>query len=409
MKEKRSLSQEKEVVMLLAKSYLLETRSRKEAESLTRAGYDVTVISWDRFGQGPGDKRVAGVRNVSLSILSGMEFSKVAYALASVILMTYSFLWCIRHKKGTYFVHSNEFHTLLPGVMLRVLQPRRVRLVYDCRDLTPSGYAQWYGLGLGLVAGELEKKLLPYVDSIITVNSFIRDYLQQFTPAPIFIVRNTPDTGSIPSQSKRDLKEHFGLKGLVVSYVGMLRKDVALDEFIEAARQLSETRNGEISFVIVGYGPELNRIRAAASQLANMVLFVPRVPHGEALKYVKASDISFVVFRTLADSHHSSEYNRLVSMNSDIATPWKIHEAMACGSCVLVRKNTHTWKFAMDLGYGISAGSGTASEIADSLSWAIGNPCALDSMGDAAQKHFRESFSWDIASKNLLRAYQISV
>jgi hypothetical protein len=47
-----SLSQRR-IVMLLSNAFLPDPRVLKEARSLTNAGYDVTVIAWDREGTYP--------------------------------------------------------------------------------------------------------------------------------------------------------------------------------------------------------------------------------------------------------------------------------------------------------------------------------------------------------------------
>jgi glycosyltransferase involved in cell wall biosynthesis len=393
------------VIMMLAKSYQLDTRTRNEAETLTQAGYQVTVISWDRFGQGSGDRIVKGVRNISLSLLNGLNFSGFAYAISAIILNLYSVFWCLRNAPGRYFVHANDFNTLLAGVFLRVALPQRVRLVYDCREFTPSAYTQWYGLGFGLIAGEFEKKMLRFVDAIITVSSPIRDYLREFTRAPIILVYNTIRIDSIPHEDKEFWKSRLGLSGVVVSYVGMLRKDVALDELIDAIFKVRNLAIRGVKLVIVGYGPDLERIRAKAAGVSDYVTFVPMVSHVEALRFVKASDISYAVYRNLRNDKASQEYNYLVGVNSNIALPWKVFEAMGCGCCVLVRGGTDTWAFTHGLGFGISAGEGTPEEIAKSLIWAVQNPREMQAMAEVAKKRFMEGYDWGTSGKRLVDAY----
>jgi glycosyltransferase involved in cell wall biosynthesis len=396
----------KQVVMLLAKPYAVDTRVRNEAESLRLAGYDVTVLSWDRLGQGANDGVVSGVRIVSLRLLNGLEFSRFAYALSAIMLQFYCVAWCLRSIRGKYLVHANDFNTLPAGVTLRILCPSNVRLVYDCHELTPSAYAEWYGYRTGLVAGALERRLLQFADAVITVSPPIQSYLSGITRRPVSVIFNTIKIESVPVEGKAWWKKKLGLEGFVVSYVGTLRQDVGLDELIEAAAHLNESDAKGIRFLIVGYGPDLNRIRAKAANLEGLVTFVPRVSHAEALGYVRASDISYAVYRTRTSDGESDEYNRLVSGNTMVASPWKIFEAMACGTCVLVRDETYTWTLVNSLGFGISAGSGTGSEIAGSLSCAFQNKAKVESMAESARKHFSDEYNWNRMAKRLVELYE---
>jgi len=174
----------KQVVMLLAKPYIGDTRVKNEAESLATAGYDVTVLSWDRSGIQQKNFEAGDVNVVSVRLLGGSEFSKLSYALSAVLLQFYSVVWCLTNVRERYTLHCNDFNTLLAGAMLKLAAPGSVNLVYDCHELTPSVYAEWYGVVTGLVAGAVEKGLLRFVDVVFTVSPPIRNYLSHVTTAP---------------------------------------------------------------------------------------------------------------------------------------------------------------------------------------------------------------------------------
>lgn len=393
------------VVMLLAKEYSVDPRVQNEARSLKAEGYDVTVLSWDRSGGGDG-KGADGVRVVGLRLLNGTLFSKLAFAISALVLQLYSVAWCLRNLRGPYFVHANDFNTLPAGVALKALRPGAVRLIYDCHELTPSAYAEWFGAGTGLVAGALERRLIPFADAVITVSPPIRSYLSDASDRPVSVIFNTIGTESVPPEEKEALKRKLGLKGFVVSYVGSLRQDVGLEEFMAAARRFAEAGRGGIEFVIVGSGPDLQSMKARAADLDGAVRFVPRLPHAEALEYVKASDVSYAVYRVRRTPRASVEHEMLVQGNTLVASPWKVFEAMACGTCVLVRGGTYTWSLANDLGFGISAGTGTEAEVTTGLSWALENKGRVGEMAKAARAHFVEEYNWDEMAKELARVYR---
>lgn len=391
-------------MMLLAKPYSVDPRVQSEAKSLRDGGYDVTVLSWERSGQGT-DERRGGVRVVGLRLLDGNEFSKIAYALSALLLQVYCVLWCLRNLNGRYLVHANDFNTLPAGAALKLLRPRGVKLVYDCHELTPSAYAEWYGYGVGLVAGALERRLVRFADALVTVSPPIEGYLSRISGKQVSVIYNTISTGSVPPGSKEWWKRRLGLEGFVVSYVGTLRQDVGLDELIGAARRLEESKTDGVEFVIVGSGPDSRRMKAEAADLRRSVLFVPQVPHDVALGYVKASDVSYAVYRARNGRSGSGEHDRLAEGNTLVASPWKVFEAMACGTAVLVRGGTYTWALASGVGFGISAGAGTEAEIAAGISWALRNRGRVDSMADSARSRFAGEYNWDRMGRRLVGIY----
>ncbi len=49
------------VAMLLSNAFRPDPRVLKEAQTLAQAGYDVTVVAWDREGKFPPEERVGGL------------------------------------------------------------------------------------------------------------------------------------------------------------------------------------------------------------------------------------------------------------------------------------------------------------------------------------------------------------
>jgi glycosyltransferase involved in cell wall biosynthesis len=386
--------------MLLAKPYAIDTRVKNEAETLTNSGYRVTVLSWDRTGKEPKENTLKGVEVVSRKLFGGSEFSKTGFAFSALVLQLFIVVWCIRRMKGRYIVHANDFNTLLAGFVLRKFRRSSVRLHYDCHELTPCAYAEWYGYSVGVVAGAIEKILLKHVDSMTTVSPPIGTYLTGVTGIPATIIYNTIRKESVPPQDRGWWREKLGMSGFLVSYVGMLRQDVALDEFVEAAHELRKRGRVGISFVVVGYGPDLERIRAKSIELGNYVKFVSKVPHEIAMGYVKASDVSYAVYRSSSFSRNATLRERtMIEGNTRVAMPWKLFEAMACGTEILLKQDTYAWRFAQRVGFGLSAGSGSKEDIVSRLDWASRRQSDLVSSRDSAQLAFETKYNWEEMSK----------
>lgn len=399
----------KQVVMLLAKPYSVAVRMRSEAETLVDAGFEVTVLAWDRLGREPKVASVNNVNVISLRLLrasnlfiagEGSKSSKLSYALSAVLLQLYSVAWCLKELNGKAIIHCN-FNTLLAGAVLKVFKPMSIKLAYDSHELTPALYAEWYGSAGGLLAGAIEKILLRHVDLIITVSPPIQSYLSSLTkdlPAskrpPIILLYNTVKSSDLPPGDKSFWRSRLGLSGFVISFVVSLRGVYALDELVEVAGQFKSAAIPANFVIVGGGGPEQERLRQTITQhqLGGYVKIIPQVPHQEALAYQKASDVSFAVNKSLED-------------NSRLTLPWKVFESMACGTPVIVLANTVAWDFVQQNGIGFAAASSQPSEIQDKLLWAVGHPNILTEMSSKAREAYTGLFNWEMASQRFLDAY----
>lgn len=401
-------SRRKQVVMLLAKPYSVDTRVKNEAETLTSSGHKVTVLSWDRWGREPKEATVNDVDVISPRLLGGSDLfasnkgsgsSKLIYALSAVLLQFYCVAWCLRNLKEGYIVHCNDFNTLFAGVALRLVNPNRVKLVYDCHELTPTVYSEWYGPMVGAAAGLFERMLVRYADAVVTVSPSFAAYFGRLTERayskgrPVTVLYNTVKPSDLPSGDKAYCRSRFGLSGFVFTFVGAMRGVYALDALVEAARMFKESAI-PATFVIVGGGDEFAGLQRKIAQynLDGSMRLVPQVPNREGLQYLKAGDVSFGVYES-------------PDTNARIALPWKVFEAMACGTPVMVLEDTTAWNLVRETGIGFAVATSSTSDIYDKLLWAVNNPGALSEMSSRAKEAYNRYYNWESASQPFRAAY----
>jgi len=393
--------------MLLAKPYSVATRMREQAETLAGAGYRVTVLAWDRWKREPEEASINGVHVRSVRLLGGQELfvpssgstsSKLDYALSAILLQLYSFVWCLRNMRGKFVVHSN-FPVLATGVALKLVRPGQVKLVYDCNELTPSVYSEWYGPTFGLLAAIIERFFLRFVDVGITVSEPILNYLAKVgrslstSDSSLILLYNSPRITDLPLGDKASCRNYLGLSGFVVGFIGSMRGAYALEALVDAA-MLFKNSSESAHFVIAGGGTDTaTHLRQTISQynLEDYVTLMSQISHDLALEYVKSSDVTFAVFKDLVD-------------NSRLAMPWKVLESMACGTPVLVRENTEAWNFVRKEGTGFAVSSVDPSEIYERLLWAKYHPSELALMSSTAIGAFSK-YDWDAGSKRLRETY----
>ncbi|AMM53548.1 glycosyltransferase [Pyrococcus kukulkanii] len=383
---------EKVVLMFLANDFYTDPRVKQEAMSLIKAGFKVHVLAWDREGKFESLNLRDKLFVKNLKFLSGKSFGKIRYALAALLLQVYEVFYGIKliRKYGKIIIHANDFNTLLGAYVLKSLFLKNVKLVYDSHELTPAVYEEWYSPILGEMTYALERKFVEKVDWIITISPPVERYFKLISDKPVTVIYNFPLRKIVPKADKIKIRSLLNLprEKTIVSFVGMLREDLALMELIQAAKILKEKGfNDKIYFVIVGYGPSKEKIwdYVKENKLENIVTLIPRVPREKALMYVKAADYSYVIFNVLG-------YNSLIGM------PWKLFESFACETRVIVKDGTYAAGFVKKNNLGIVIRDVSPENLAKIFEELVEkNMSPMDSNW--------KSFTWEAQEMRLLEVY----
>lgn len=388
-----SENKSKLVLILLAANFYNDSRVRQEAESLIKAGFIVHVFCWAREGKAEDANIDNKLIVKNMKILTSKKFSKFKYATAAVLLQFLGFIYGIKliRKYKKIIVHANDFNTLLAAYMLKMFFRKRVRVVYDCHELTPNVYKDWYGTLVGKVAEKLEKLLIKCADVVLTVSEPVASYLRTITDAPVYVFYNYPSEKFIPKIDKTEAREILGLPKdkFIVAFVGNIRPDIAVGELVEAAEILKKRNLGDkIRFVIVGGGASKDEVWNLVKEknLEDIVLLVPRVPRDKAILYLCAADISYVVF--------------IEGINTRIGMPWKLFESLACGTKVIVSNKTYMANFLKSIDYpSIIINKISPKEIAEALEK------ELENRGNRDSKK-RAKFLWESQEGEFLKIYE---
>jgi rhamnosyl/mannosyltransferase len=115
---------------------------------------------------------------------------------------------------------------------------------------------------------------------------FVRHYPQKVRVVPLGIDLSPFAPAAIESPEVHELRSRFG-RGPVILFVGRIVGSKGLDVLLDAARQV------EANFVLVGDGPELERLRGrcATMGLEDKVTFTGRVDPDRVRDYVAIATI----------------------------------------------------------------------------------------------------------------------
>jgi glycosyltransferase involved in cell wall biosynthesis len=386
----------KRILMLLGNNpYPQDPRVRQEATSLTRAGFDVTVVAPRAIGQ-PRREEIDGVRVVRpMAFLLGR--GSVSYAvehmLAAVVALISS-MW-VAATGGFDIVHVHNPPDTL-GLVALGWKALGKSFVFDHHDLAPEIYAaRSNGHGSALVSrtlSALEALCCRYADLVLATNESYRnvDITQNGTrPERIDVVRNGPELDRYPLDEPDDALREGAEE--VVCYAGVVGRLDGVDLLVRAVDELVSSRHEKLLCLVVGGGDGLLHAQALASELgiADRVRFTGTLPFEELLARVAVADVC-------VEPAPSNPYN-------DRSTMIKLLEYMASGKPVV----------AFDLPeHRVTGGDAVRyarpndhSALAEAVGALLDDPAESAQRGAAGRARVEQQLSWAHSERNLLLAY----
>lgn len=126
-------------------------------------------------------------------------------------------------------------------------------------------------------------------DVTISPSQFTADELKRkWLKCPVRIVSNgiqLQKPKNITPQEKEAIKKKYNLKNHVMLFVGRISVEKSVDVLIRAAHQVFQNRE-DTSLLIIGDGPALEDVKAAANRLgvSDNVVFTGAIPHKELIE-----------------------------------------------------------------------------------------------------------------------------
>ena len=384
-------------LMVVANEFKTATRVRREVRSLASKGYDFHVLCWDRQGRSPPREKMdhCVVRNVRLGKTASLPFSRLYYVVAAVLFQTIIFIWAMKQiaKLHAVILHAHDFNALLGCAAVKLVLRNRVRLVYDCHELTPGLFQEWFGPFISAIVGRLEGVAISQADAIISVNEAVHHHLKQQNLIRSEIIYNSPAMSEVPKIQPVDAKTKLGLSDrFVILFSGLVRQDYDFDIILQAARELKDSHLTGIIFVLVGPSEAMLPLIKTVTDVGVRSYFDFRgwVPEDELLIYYRASDLCYAVTRDLGPS-------------TKILTPIKMFESMACGVPVIVRDRTLAAEIVRYWGCGIVINTG--SSFAHELIRLKQSKEGLRTLGAAGLNAYHQAYSWNLMEAKLVQLY----
>jgi glycosyltransferase involved in cell wall biosynthesis len=387
----------KRILMLLENhAYPQDDRVRREALSLTQAGYQVSIIC-PKGSKQSGYEVINGVQvyrypkppdgNGFIGYLWEYGYSLVAMFILSV--------W-VFFRRGFDIIHAHN----PPDVMVLVAalyKPLGKKFVFDHHDLAPEMYfARFEGEGSQVVFRGLaffEKLTCRLANHVIATNQSYKTMEMQRSGIPderITIVRNGPDLARLhPVEPDPVLRQKAST---ILGYVGVMGFQDGVDYFLRAVQHLTRDLGcTDIYCVIIGKGDAWEGLQNITRQLGiqDYVWFTGRISDEDLLRYLSTADICI-------DPDPSNPFN-------DRSTMIKMMEYMALGRPIVAFDLPEHRVSAQEAA--IYARGNDEMDFARQIAWLIEHPEKRQEMSAFGTKRVQSELAWTYQEKNLLAAY----
>ncbi|MBS20494.1 MAG: hypothetical protein CL739_00155 [Chloroflexi bacterium] len=354
-----------------------DNRVYREALTLVKAGYEITVFCWarrmDKY-ETKWEVEKDGIKVVRIfEELKGGFFSKVRGFRRAMKQLQ---LKVEEYDAGV--IHAHDLETLETAV--NAAKKNDAKVIFDSHEDWPTLeiVQNWF---IGKYYQRKQTKLLKDVDAVLTVSDELALRLGGGT-----VLYNSEPVEVV----ERPVENHkFDMDGVIAGYIGGLRKPI-LEEILDAASKVNA-----LSLLIVG-GPPKGRsgYNQMISELEEMAIekganakFTGPLPYSMMNECYAACDILIV-------GHYVDESLR------DFAVPKKLLDAMAYKIPVIVGPYEARKKIVERYDCGIVSDDWT-----ETLTTLSNDKKMRKEMGENGFKAFKMNYSWDIQEEKLIRVY----
>jgi glycosyltransferase involved in cell wall biosynthesis len=392
------------VVMLLHKSVQHDSRVRREASALARAGHRVTVLELAPLPAG-GSELEGFERRSVLPPAAVRRAPLHLYRLAFLV----SFIRALVQLRPDV-VHAHDAAMLLPGVIGARLTG--ASLVYDSHEFATS--VPYRERAWAWFVAAIERLVLPRCAAVITVSDGIalRLRLRYRLPRPPTVVRNVtalrpPEGGGVgdgaePGEPRvphahrgtgeRGLRARLGIDAHtpLVLHQGAPAPARGCEVLIAALALLPGAQLVFLGDPEPGYGGAL-RQAARAHGVQDRVTLLPAVPIEELLAHTAEADVGVTLLQDTCENHR-------------LALPNKLFEYIAAGVPVVASDLPEIRRLVAEHGVGWCVPPHDPAALADALSLALhrrGDPDLRERLRHAARE-----LSWEREQQRLLGLYE---
>ena len=321
--------------MALYSDLAYDSRVLREAGTLARAGYDVTIACLPDESQQPDlpeGTRMLAVRPTAASVLPGSDNPFFATGRGRLVSLARRIEWLqdyVRNLRswGRQVVAACgpvdiwHVHDLTGLAAIGPLLASDVPVVYDAHELfLETGTALRLPKPARRLLRAYERRLISRVSAVVTVNDGLAAVIRRrYRPARLEVVHNCPDRWSQPLGAPSRIRDAAGIRGgePVILYHGALGAERGIEQLMDA---LLLPGLADSHLVLLGFGPKRDQYVDSAGEprWRGRVHVLDPVPPSDLLSWIASATIGAMPIQASTLNHY-------------LTTPNKLFECLAAG------------------------------------------------------------------------------
>lgn len=369
----------KTVVLIRSTSIYNDSRATKEILSLSKGGYHVIVLGWNR--DGVADEKCHEIFSDDVQFyFYGTQLKNIGFR--NIGKLACWFMWVCRQlnsiidRNNVTIIHACDLDAGLPAWwFVKQKGKHNIKFVYDIYDY----YVDSHSIP-SLIRNNIENleiAIINQADLTIICNEERKWQIRHANPRELLVIHNSPDLRNIELPEYKEKYDY--------AYCGSLAPVRLLKEIFNAYDAYQD-----ICMVIAGFGIYDTIAQNLASRYENFS-FKGVLSYSDVLKVEASSKVLSAIYDPSITNHK-------------LAAPNKFYESMALGKPLIVCKGTGIDKIVKqnDLGIVISYDE---KEFFSSLKALLSNYELRRDMGIKAKSLFTKRYSWNKMEHILLTAY----
>lgn len=381
--------------MILYNNFSSDSRVLREAKSLAKAGFDITILAIN-------DKNLP-----EFEIKNNIKIKRVLKMYGPFIrphLLRKRRSWLIeaaklvQHEVADVY-HSHDFNTLFLGWY--AASKNKARLIYDSHEylLGIKKMTKFKNLfdrifyPLFLFGWKLhEKFLIKKADVVITVNRVIAQALvKKYKIKKPYVIMNCEDIKPIKTSNILRKKFNISQNKKIILYQGGFAKGRGLFNLIKAMEFLPDN----FILVILGNGDIKEELKKLTKELKlnKKIIFVPAVSMEELPSYTTSADLGVLPYEK-------------VSLNNYYCLPNKIFEYMSAGLPVVASNFPELKKIIQQEKIGYVFDETNPQDIADKIRLIFADRNSYLQMKENTLKTVENKYNWQKEAQKLIKIYE---
>ncbi len=339
----------KKVLMLLSNPFNPDPRVYKEARSLVKAGYEVTILCWDRQLKQKKNENIEGIHIERIRLKAGYGFKSMIFKLP--VFWVKIFLKSI--KKDFDIIHSHDFDTAIVGYFLKIFKKKK--WVYDSHDLYFT-FFMMEGNKESTIAKIIKKidvflarrcnLLLVPTESLGGKYEGLREFYEKRGVKKIITLWNAPLIQEFLKYKKAKLKKS---KEYTIGFLGGIR---TTKNFIPLFRAV-ESLGKKYQILFVGGGKSEEILKRKSKEYKVKVKFIGPVKYQVISNYYRSCDVIY--------SFYPPRPNVLRGMST------KLFEAAILGIPTITNEESLMSDFVKEYKCGVTIKKATIKELREAI------------------------------------------